>query len=340
MLFDVDYLFITILIAFLTIFFSKFSFIKDNKKLSKHKKFIKSKKSPPLIGGIILLLTIIIFIDQSNIYKLFLIFFLTLGILSDLNIIGSPKNRFLFQSVLILFYVTVSQTFIESVRLDFFDNYLNYTFFKIFFTSFCFLIIINGTNFIDGLNTLSIGYFLIVLIFLKKLHLEFNVEISSLYYLNILIFTLLIILLLNFYDFLYLGDSGAYILALIIGTIVINIATSNNFISPYYIVNLLWYPAYETLFSIIRKLFEKKSAMQPDNKHLHQLVYQYFYDKLKGSIYSNSLTAIVINFYNLVIFYLGYLNFMNTKYQIMLTVLSILIYNSLYVFLKKKYLKK
>ena len=102
MLFDVDYLFITIIIFFLTIFFSKFSFFKKNKKLSKHKKFIKSKKNPPLIGGIILLLTIIIFIDQSNIYKLFLIFFLTLGILSDLNIISSPKNRFLFQSVLIL----------------------------------------------------------------------------------------------------------------------------------------------------------------------------------------------------------------------------------------------
>ena len=340
MLINLDYLLVITFIILITFFFSKFSFLKDNKNLSIHKKFIKSKNNPPLIGGIILLLVVIIFIDQSYIYKLFLILFLILGVLSDLNVFSSPKSRLVFQLVLILFYVSISQIFIESVRIDFFDHYLSNIYFKIFFTSFCFLIIINGTNFIDGLNTLSIGYFLIVLIFLKKLQLEFNVEVSSLYYLNILILSLSFILLLNLFDFLYLGDSGAYILALIIGTI--GIITANNYsqLSPYYVVNLLWYPAYETFFSIIRKLLEKKSTMQPDNEHLHQLFYRFFFDKLKGSIYSNPISAIVINFYNLLIFYLGFQNFTNTKYQIILTVLSIAIYSLLYLIFKKKYLKK
>ena len=40
-------------------------------------------------------------------------------------------------------------------------------------------------------------------------------------------------------------------------------------------MNLLWYPAYETLFSIIRKVLTKKSALSPDNLHLHQLIYIY-----------------------------------------------------------------
>ena len=48
------------------------------------------------------------------------------------------------------------------LRLDFFDNLLNIFFIKLFFTSFCILVLINGTNFIDGVNTLVVGYFILV----------------------------------------------------------------------------------------------------------------------------------------------------------------------------------
>ena len=37
-------------------------------------------------------------------------------------------------------------------------------------------------------------------------------------------------------------------------------------------MNLLWYPAYENLFSIIRKINNKNSAFNPDNHHLHHLI--------------------------------------------------------------------
>ena len=55
--------------------------------------------------------------------------------------------------------------------------------------------------------------------------------------------------------------------------ILIKIYNFNNTISPYFIVNLLWYPAFEILFSLIRKVKNKFSPMIPDTMHLHQLIF-------------------------------------------------------------------
>ena len=51
-----------------------------------------------------------------------------------------------------------------------------------------------------------------------------------------------------------MGDSGAYILGLFFGFTLIHFSNDNIDISPIYILVLLWYPAFENLFSILRKL--------------------------------------------------------------------------------------
>ena len=65
---------------------------------------------------------------------------------------------------------------------------------------------------------------------------------------------------------------------------------------------MLWYPAYENLFSIIRKKFNKKSATKADKTHLHQLLYIFLENKLflisKDHKYIN---GIIIVFFNLLI---------------------------------------
>jgi len=74
-------------------------------------------------------------------------------------------------------------------------------------------------------------------------------------------------------------------------------------VSPYYIVALLWYPAYENLFSIIRKKILKKSPSVPDNKHLHQLIYLYLDKSFNiDKNLSNTLSGILICLYNLFYF--------------------------------------
>ena len=51
-----------------------------------------------------------------------------------------------------------------------------------------------------------------------------------------------------------LGDTGAYILSFFVGFLIISCHKLNPYISPYFFITIIWYPCYENLFSIIRKL--------------------------------------------------------------------------------------
>ena len=57
-------------------------------------------------------------------------------------------------------------------------------------------------------------------------------------------------------------------------------------------------------FSIIRKK-KNKSPMLPDNEHLHQLVFKKLNKKIDKKLFSNIITALILNFYNLNIFIIG-----------------------------------
>ena len=305
-----------------------------------HQKFA-SKSMVPLTGGIFIFLGYFYFLNEkifSFILFSFLIFIL--GILSDLKIIKSANKRFLLQIFLIFSYAIFNDVQINDTRLIFLDNILQNNFINYLFVSFCVLIIINGSNFIDGMNTLCIGYYLLIssiVLYLQLNQLIFIKDISMIY-IFILIFS---VFLLNLSNQLYLGDSGSYLLGFSFSIFLISIYKFNQFISPFFIVLLLWYPSYENLFSIIRKNIIKRSPMYPDAKHIHQLIFFYINKEYNLGIFSaNTLTAQIINFYNLIIFLIG-LNFIhNSKIQIFLILLSVTIYTLAYIKLFKfKYQK-
>ena len=323
----------SILLNFL---FKKITFLCDRKIHSQHKNFIESKSKIPFSGGILLLITLLIFIPNHHqlIYKIFLIIIFLTGFMSDINYLNSPNKRFVIQVIAVVIFVIISRNLVNSVRLEFFDILLKSYLFKIFFSSFCILILINGTNFMDGVNTLAIGYYLLISIFLINLILNLNDVSISISILYILAFSLFTLFVLNLLNLLYLGDNGAYLISFIFGIYLINLQSNINYISPYYIANLLWYPAYENFFSIIRKIKNSESPLKPDNKHLHQLLFIFLKRKLNIDLkILNSLTGIVINLFNCFIFFLATNHFWNTKYQISIIFLSLIIYNLLYIIL-------
>jgi len=305
-----------------------------------HQKFA-SKSSVPLTGGFFIFLGYLNFLNEK-IFSFILFSFIVfiLGIFSDLKIIKSAQKKFFLQILLILSYVIFNDVQINDTRIIFLDYILQNYYINYLFVSFCILIIINGSNFIDGMNTLCIGYYLLIssIIF----YLQFNeiliIENISIFYIFILLLT---IFLLNFVNQLYLGDSGSYLLGFSFAIFLISIYNWNQYISPFFIVLLLWYPSYENLFSIFRKNVLKKSAMYPDAKHMHQLVFFYIKKKYDLDIFlANILTGQIINFYNLIVFLVS-LNFINnSKVQILLILISIMVYTATYYkFFKYKYEK-
>ena len=262
----VSLIIIVILITVFTAnyFFNKIPSLRDKKNYLSHKSFTDIKSKPPFSGGIILLISLLILLPNENyILKIFCCMIFLVGFLSDVELFKSPNIRFFVQLILILSFVILTETFITSTKIDFIDSILENLIFKAFFVTLCILILINGSNFIDGVNTLAIGYFLLILFFLKGVYIDLDDQLIPSDILNYLIASLVGILILNFFNLLYLGDNGAYLISFIIGIFLIDLAENYSFpdekhISPYYIINLLWYPAFENLFSIIRKFKKKK----------------------------------------------------------------------------------
>jgi len=332
---------LTILIYLINFVFIKKKYLSSLLSGEAHQK-ITVVKSIPLSGGIFLLISFLIFFyPKFNFIFLFLITTIFLvGFLSDIRVLVSAKLRLLFQSLLIFLLVVIYDLKISSTRVEFLDYLLNLQLINYFFVSFCILVIINGTNFLDGLNTLVIGYYLIITFILFNLDLFNFIEVDFVTTISWIII-LSIIYLLNFFDKLYLGDGGAYFLGIIYSLFLVLIYYKNSQISPYYIVLLLWYPGLENLFSFIRKLnLRKNSPLLPDSKHLHQLIFLNINKRLiKNKIIANIFSANMINLYNLFIFLLASQYIYETKIQVLFIFINTILYSFLYYFLFRKFFK-
>ena len=304
-----------------------------------HQKF-SSKSSVPLTGGIFIFLGFLFYYDGIYSFILFSLTILILGILSDLKLIRSAKKKLFLQIFFILFYIIYNDVQLSDTRIDFLNMILRNNYINYFFVTFCILIIVNGSNFIDGMNTLCIGYYLLItsIVYYLKLSDLISIENISILYLFIV---LLFAFIINLKNKFFLGDSGAYLIGFIFSILLINIYKWNPGLSPFFIILLLWYPSYENLFSIFRKNILKKSAMYPDAKHAHQLIYFFINKRCRlTSFQSNIFTSQIINTYNFLIILIA-LNFIsNSKIQISLIVFNIMFYNLIYLKLfKYKYTK-
>ncbi len=322
-----------IIIFLINLFISKSNFLKSHSGFM-HQKFLNN--SIPLTGGIFILLPIFLLFYNFYPYMIMSFFLLfLLGLFSDLNILAKAKYRFLIQFIIIFIFVIFAQLEVLPSRIEYIDNKFQNTFYSYFFTVFCLMVLINGSNFIDGLNGLFLGYNIIILLILINLDLLGLVGISNESF-YILLSILSFLLLLNFSNKLFMGDGGAYSLSFLLGYILITIYNKNQIVSPYFIIVLLWYPCFENLFSILRKFLINKNPMKPDNSHLHHYLYMLIKKKLGlSNLLSNNLSSLMINSFNLFIFYFASLNLNHTQTQLIILFLSIITYLIIFFTLKK-----
>ena len=198
------------------------------------------------------------------------------------------------------------------------------------------MVLINGANFIDGLNGLLIKYFLFVylVIFYNFSHYA-TIDVN---FLANLIMILLFILILNLTGFIYMGDSGAYLLSLFTGIYLIDFSSQNFSVSPYLVIVFLWYPCFELLFSMIRRYFSESKAYKPDALHLHQLIYIFFKKKLNiiNNLIIHFIVSILINLYNLFTFIVS-INFIySSEILIFILTINVTLYLFFYNFFEKK----
>jgi UDP-N-acetylmuramyl pentapeptide phosphotransferase/UDP-N-acetylglucosamine-1-phosphate transferase len=74
---------------------------------------------------------------------------------------------------------------------------------------------------------------------------------------------------------IFLGDGGAYFIGFMLGELAVLLVMRNPQVSTWYAALLLIYPAFETIFSVYRRMFVRgKSPAMPDGIHLHSLIFR------------------------------------------------------------------
>ena len=198
----------------------------------------------------------------------------SIGYLDDIKIRISPNFRL---SLMILFLVTLINFLpieIQHMDLIFLNTWLENKFFLNIFVLFFFLFIINSVLLFINLNNNQ---------------LEFS------FFLTAQIIILISFLLFNFPKAkMFLGDSGSYLFGSLIALNIIITNNLNLYISSFFFCILLFYLFFEVFFSFIRKIYQRKTPVLPDNQHLHMLSYIQIY-KIFGPDKSNYINSLIIN---------------------------------------------
>ena len=321
--------FILLLIFLLKFFLLKFKLLLSNTG-DQHQNFI-TKANVPLVGGLLIFLSFVfIFWDNLTLSLIsFLISIFLLGVFSDIKLIISAKIRLIFQFVFIFVFFHLSDLRLSETSIEILDKLNNFDLFNYLFISFCLIILINGSNFIDGLNGLCLGYYLLITYFIFENNFNSTI-LNDNKNLIILALSFCVILFYNFSSKIFIGDNGSYTLAALFGISLIHIY-NENIMSSFYIVLLLWYPCFELLFSMLRKYKFKKSPMEPDNNHLHHLIFYFFIKKYNlKKLLANNLTSLIILTFNFTLFNIASIDIYSSNKLCVLIVLSVILYVALY----------
>ena len=250
----------------------------------------------------------------------------------------SPNIRLLSMTVssfLVIYFLT---PLFPNVDISFFNSIFSSPIALIIFYIACMVGLMNGMNFIDGANGILSFYIISAGLSLIFLSLEVN-DLNST---NIFIYFLIPYFIFLFFNFpfgkIFLGDFGAYFSGFILGIFLINFFAQNPEI---YYLNaglIFFYPIFELVFSFSRKIFfEKISPFQPDNQHLHSIIYSYLYDdKYTKSNYLVTIILLPIIFLPTLFLYIFY----NSPKFILLSIIFMVMIYLFYYFFFKSILKK
>tara|TARA_A100001015_G_scaffold312812_1_gene418730 strand:- start:362 stop:1399 length:1038 start_codon:yes stop_codon:yes gene_type:complete len=241
------------------------------------------KKSVSRFGGaaIFISLFLVTIIDQTQDYDLlrttllcsFIAFIM--GFLDDFRITLPPVVRLgiLFPSSLLAYILLDIQAY--DIGIPIFDFLFDYKLFSTVFICIALSGIVNAFNMIDGINGLVLTYVLTICISTLTLSQNYLEGQTNLLFVA-LFFSCLGIYVLNFPSGrIFLGDGGAYFLGMAVSIALIKHYQENSF-SPWYVMCILIYPVTDTFATIFRRLIEKTSALEPDNRHFHHMFYLRF----------------------------------------------------------------
>lgn len=318
-----------IILCFLSIFIfycsniiaQKFKFLDIPNKRKIHKKPV------PNIGGISISVIIILattFIDfQNNSFNIVLIFSFLIsfaGFIDDRYIlnVGSKLIWQLLPICLLVFKFDLIVLDIGNYQIL---GQINLGSFSYIFTILCAFLLINATNYIDGIDGSASIAFLISILNIIFLTNFLNEELLKFY---IIICTpLFVFLLFNFSLFnlpkMFLGDSGSLLLGFILSFLMIILYKKLN-IHPILLAWGVAFIVFEFLSVNILRIYLHRNLFKPGQDHIHHI----FLNNTKSKLKTNFILILI----NVFIAINGYLSFyfINELFSLILYIIIFIFY--------------
>ena len=198
------------------------------------------------------------------------------GFAEDVTNAVSPRFRLLTSFIAGVGFCGLTGVWVTDVELSAANYFLSISAVGIGFTVLAIAALSNAFNIIDGLNGLSIGtaFFMSLTIGILAVH---GNDATMMALATCLSASLLGVLLFNFpFGKIFVGDGGAYFMGAMIAAMAVLLPERNDAVSPYASAIIVVYPFYELMRSFLRRLVGNGAApMQPDNKHLHSMVFRF-----------------------------------------------------------------
>ena len=261
-----------------------------------------------MVGGIIIYFNVLIFfIFLENTYY-FNIIFLTTSILLILGCIDDAIGlgvvfRLVTQLICCLIIIGSGLTITDIGNYSFFPNF-EIGILSIIFTVFCVIGLTNAFNFIDGIDGLCSGLFLISI--LTLLFFSYNSEPifnpRYKYYLHSNNFNSVIFSFKFFKSFkIFLGDAGSMTLGFLISWMLIMYTQVYDIIHPVLTLWCVSIPTFDLISVIFRRLLRKKNPFKPDRRHIHHILLNLGFSNVLvvGLIL---IIAIAVNYFGFIMF--------------------------------------
>jgi len=198
------------------------------------------------------------------------------GLAEDVTNSVAPGVRLLTSFITGVVFCGLTGVWVTDVELYAANYVLSISGVGIIFTVLAIASLSNAFNIIDGLNGLSIGTALFMSVTIAVLAIHGN-DTLMLVLATCLAASLFGVLLFNFpFGKIFVGDGGAYFMGAMIAAMAVLLPERNDAVSPYASAIIVIYPFYELMRSFLRRLVGNGAApMQPDNKHLHSMIFRF-----------------------------------------------------------------
>lgn len=238
---------------------------------------------------------------NSLIFSIYISLFLILGYLDDLYNL-SVNKRIIFALLLSLtFFIYFKDLFYVSIGFPSWLNILLLTFFTLGF--------VHLINITDGINGLIISLYVYSLIYFSlKINFQFTFFQENIILTSFILSPLFI--LANFMGKCFMGNTGSYLVAIIISLIYIEIFPSSK-LEYSDILSIYFVPLLDGLRVTIMRVLDKRSPFVGDLSHLHHIV-------KKRKIYTF--------FFFVIIFFPSIFNFFFQEYSLLIFIIFFIVY--------------